>query len=70
MIDGKVLLNDIDGVLAAITDPTVDYMKGYHDALLAIKGMIETMEGEQHGRTEGTDTTEEGQALPELSACD
>ena len=66
MIDGKVLLNDLNGVLAAITDPTVDYMKGYHDALLAVKGMVETMEGEQHGRTEAV---EEGQTLPDVPVC-
>lgn len=43
MIDEKVLLADIDSVLGVMESPEIDYMKGYSDALLAVRGMIEEL---------------------------
>ena len=60
MIDETVILKEIDGFTSVTKGANSDYMKGYVNALQAVRGMITAQllaqkVGEANGRTEGVE---------------
>ena len=59
MIDERVLLEQIDDFTKVVKEPSSDYLKGYVNALAAVRGMITAQllaqkVGGNDGRKEGT----------------
>ncbi len=59
MIDEAIILKEIDDFTSVVKEEKCDYIKGYVNALQAVRGMITAQllaqkVGEANGRTEGT----------------